>query len=75
VIAVIRGRGEPKSKKMYGPGDPLPTVYQEHFRTALYSDRIRVAGAWAKVAVLAREDEPEAMLNHALVQARRRGDL
>jgi hypothetical protein len=75
VIAVIRGRGEPKSKKMFGPGDSLPNVYTERFSTVLYSDHIRVSGASSKVAVLAREDEPEALLNHALLQARRRGDL
>lgn len=73
-IAVIRGRGEPKSKKMFGPGDPLPAIYEE-FRTALYSDHIRVPGAWSKIGVLANVNEPEVMLNHALVQARRRGDV
>jgi hypothetical protein len=75
LISVIRGKGGGKSKKMFGVGDPLPRVYAEYFRTALYSDCIRVRGAWAKVAVVAREDEPEVVLNHALVQARRRGDL
>jgi hypothetical protein len=75
LIAIIRGQGGPRSKKMFGPADPLPPVYTERFRTALYSDRIRVRGAWAKVGVLAREDEPDVMLDHALIQARRRGDL
>ena len=75
LISVIRGNGAAKSKKMFGPGDPLPRVYAENFRTSLYSERIRIRGAWAKVGVLARQDEPEAMLNHALLQARRRGDL
>jgi hypothetical protein len=75
LIAIIRGQGGPRSKKMFGRDDPLPRVYTEDFRTDLYSDRIRVRGAWAKVGVLARVDEPETMLNHALIQARRRGDL
>jgi hypothetical protein len=75
LISVIRGKGGGKSKKMFGLGDPLPRVYAENFRTALYSDRIRVRGAWAKVGVVAREDQPEVLLNHALIQARRRGDL
>ena len=26
---------------MYGPGDPLPDVYRERFKTALYSERVR----------------------------------
>jgi hypothetical protein len=75
LIAIIRGQGGLKSKKMFGPADPLPNVYTERFRTALYSDRIQVRGAWAKFGVVAREDEPQAMLDHALIQARRRGDL
>jgi hypothetical protein len=75
LIAVIRGRGGPKSKKMFGPGDSLPSVYAERFRTALISGHIRVSGVWSKIGVLAREDEPDTMLDHALVQARRRGDL
>lgn len=75
LVSVIRGLGGAKSKKMFGPGDPLPPVYAERFRTTLYSERIRVRGAWGKVAVIAREDEPDAILNHALIQARRRGDI
>ena len=74
-IAVIRGRDGAKSKKMFGPGDSLPPVYAERFETVLYSDHIRVPGSWSKIGVLAREDEPETMLNHALLQARRRGDV
>jgi hypothetical protein len=75
LIAVIRGRDGLRSKKMFSPGDSLPAVYRERFRTGLFSDRLDVRGAWAKVGVLAREDEPDVMLDHALVQARRRGDL
>jgi hypothetical protein len=74
-IAVIRGRDGAGSKKMFGPGDSLPSVYAEHFKTVVYSDQIRAPGSWAKIGVLAHEDEPETMLNHALLQARRRGDL
>ena len=36
---------------------------------------IRVPGAWGKVAVIAHEDDVATMLNHALVQARRKGSL
>ena len=57
---------------MYGPGDALPRVYEERFRTELYSDRITYPGVWNKVAVVAREDDHETMLNHALIQGRRR---
>ena len=60
---------------MFGPSDSLPSVYIDRFQTMLYSVRISVRGAWAKVAVVAAEDEPDAMLNHALLQARRRGEL
>jgi hypothetical protein len=75
VIAVIRGRGGHNSKKMYGPADPLPEVYTEHFRIGIYSDYIRVPGAWGKLAVIADEDGVTTILNHALLQARRKGSL
>ena len=73
MIAVIRGREG--GRKMYGPTDSLPDVYPAAFKTVIYSDCIRVPGSWNKVAVLAHKDDPSTMLNHALVQARRRGDL
>ena len=34
--------------------------------------RIVYPGAWNKRVVIAREDDHEAMLNHALIQSRRR---
>jgi hypothetical protein len=75
LIAVIRGRDGARSKRMFGPGDSLPPAYVSQFRTVMYSDRIRASGAWSKIAVLAREDDPDTMLNHALLQARRREDV
>jgi hypothetical protein len=71
--AVIRGNGG--GKKMYGPGEQLPDVYAQHFRTELYRDRIVYPRSWNKQAVIAREDDHTTMLNHALLQARRRGDV
>jgi hypothetical protein len=47
-------------------------VYAEHFRTQIYNERVAHQGAWNKVVVVAREDDDEAMLNHALIQSRRR---
>jgi hypothetical protein len=73
MIAVIRGRDG--SRKMYGPGDSLPDIYSAAFETVTYNDYIRAPGSWNKVAVLAHKDDYTTMLNHALVQARRRGDL
>jgi hypothetical protein len=70
LVAVIRGSDG--GRRMYGPGDVLPGVYVERFRTELYSDRIRYPGVWNKVVVVAREDDHETMLNHALIQGRRR---
>jgi hypothetical protein len=70
LVAVIRGSDG--GRRMYGAGDPLPEVYKERFRTQLYSDRVVHPGVWNKVVVVAREDEDEAMLNHALIQSRRR---
>ena len=70
LVAVIRGSDG--GRRMYGAGDALPRVYKERFRTQLYSERIVYSGVWNKVVVVAREDEDEAMLNHALIQGRRR---
>jgi hypothetical protein len=70
LVAVIRGSDG--GRRMYGAGDPLPRVYRERFRTQLYSERVVYPGVWNKVVVVAREDDDEAMLNHALIQGRRR---
>jgi hypothetical protein len=70
LVAVIRGSDG--GRRMYGAGDTLPELYKERFRTQMYSDRVVHPGVWNKVVVVAREDEDEAMLNHALIQSRRR---
>jgi hypothetical protein len=70
LVAVIRGSDG--GRRMYGDGDALPRVYEERFRTQIYSERVLYPGAWNKVVVVAREDEDETMLNHALIQGRRR---
>jgi hypothetical protein len=70
LVAVIRGSDG--GRRMYGAGDALPTVYTERFRTEIYNERITYPGAWNKVVVVAREDDDETMLNHALIQSRRR---
>jgi hypothetical protein len=73
LVAVIRGSDG--GRRMYGPGDALPEIYEEHFRTQMYDDRVDHAGVWHKVVVVAREDDHATMLNHALIQGRRRGSL
>jgi hypothetical protein len=70
LVAVIRGSDG--GRRMYGAGDALPAVYTERFRTQIYNERIMYPGAWNKLVVVAREDDDEAMLNHALIQSRRR---
>jgi hypothetical protein len=70
LVAVIRGSDG--GRRMYGVGDPLPAVYTERFRTQIYSERVVHPGAWNKMVVVAREDDDEAILNHALIQSRRR---
>jgi hypothetical protein len=57
---------------MYGAGDALPGVYTERFRTQMYSERVVYPGVWNKVVVVAREDDDATILNHALIQGRRR---
>jgi hypothetical protein len=73
LLAIIRGSDG--GKKMYGPGHSLPDVYAQHFRTEVYSGRVVYPRSWNKLAVIAHEDDYTTILNHALVQARRRGDL
>jgi hypothetical protein len=70
LVAVIRGSDG--GRRMYGAGDVLPTLYAERFRTQTYNERVVHPGAWNKLAVVAREDDPQAILNHALIQSRRR---
>jgi hypothetical protein len=70
LVAVIRGSDG--GRRMYGAGDALPAIYTERFRTEIYNERIIYPGAWNKLVVVARDDDDEAMLNHALIQSRRR---
>ena len=70
LVAVIRGSDG--GRRMYGAGDTLPVAYTERFRTQIYSERVVHPGAWNKLVVVAREDDEETILNHALIQSRRR---
>jgi hypothetical protein len=70
LLAVIRGSDG--GRRMYGAADVLPIVYAERFRTETYHDRVNHPGAWNKIAVVAREDDDQTILNHALIQSRRR---
>jgi hypothetical protein len=72
LVAVIRGSDG--GRRMYGPGDELPELY-EGLKTQMYDDRVDYAGVWHKVVVVAREDDDATMLNHALIQGRRRRSL
>jgi hypothetical protein len=70
LVAVIRGSDG--GRRMYSAGDTLPAVYAERFRTEIYKDRIDYPGAWNRLVVVVREDDHDAMLDHALIQSRRR---
>jgi hypothetical protein len=70
LVAVIRGSDG--ARRMYGAGDVLPAAYAERFRTQVYNERVVYPGVWNKVVVVAREDDYETILNHALIQSRRR---
>jgi hypothetical protein len=72
LVAVIRGSDG--GRRMYGPTEHLPPAYSQ-FRIASYRERIQAKGSWNKLAVVAAETDIDAILNHALIQARRRGDL
>jgi hypothetical protein len=73
LVAVIRGSDG--GRRMYGPGDALPEIYAERFRTEMYDDRVDYPGVWKRVVAVAREDDHATMLNHALIQGRRRGSV
>ena len=70
LVAVIRGSDG--GRRMYGIADKLPGVYTERFRTQIYNERVVHAGAWNKLVVVARDTDNAAILNHALIQSRRR---
>ncbi len=70
LVAVIRGSDG--GRRMYSAGETLPTLYRERFRSQTYNDRVVYPGAWNKIAVVAREDDDQTILNHALIQSRRR---
>jgi hypothetical protein len=70
LVAVIRGSDG--GRRMYGAGEALPPVYQERFRTQMYSERVVYPGVWNKAVVVVGEDDEATMLNHALIQGRRR---
>ncbi len=70
LIAIIRGAGGPRGQRMFNPGDPLPSYY-EGMRVETYRDRIPGTPefrGWNKLAVVARENDREAMLRHAAIQ-------
>lgn len=73
LLAIIRGSDG--GRKMYGPADTLPDVYQQNFDVQLYCDRVVYPRSWNKLAVIAHEDDHATILNHALLQARRRGNV
>jgi hypothetical protein len=70
LVAVIRGSDG--GRRMYGAADALPALYAERFRTQIYNERVVYPGAWNKTVVVVHEDDHPAMLDHALIQSRRR---
>jgi hypothetical protein len=72
-VSVIRGKNG--GRKMFGPGDNLPPAYANRFRTGMYGERVRYPKVWNKAVIIAQEDDLTTILNHALLQVRRRGDV
>jgi hypothetical protein len=60
LLAIIRGSDG--GKKMYSPGDALPDIYAQRFRTELYSDRVACPRSWNVLAVIAHEDDHATIL-------------
>jgi hypothetical protein len=73
LVAVIRGSDG--GRRMYGAGDTLPAIYEERFKTQMYAERVDYPGVWNKAVVVAGEDDYTTMLNHALIQGRRRQSM
>ena len=73
LVAVVRGSDG--GRRLYGPGDALPEAYASHFKTAMYDERVDYPGVWHKVVVVVGEDDHGTMLNHALIQGRRRHSM
>ena len=65
-VAATGGDGCTGSVTPFRP--PTPNAFERRSTTSGSSTR----AAWNKVVVVAREDEDEAILNHALIQSRRR---
>jgi hypothetical protein len=68
-VSMIRGGGQ-TGRAGFGPGEVLPPAYHG-FKTEVLGDR--VAGKWNVQAVVAKEDDVQAMLSHTALQARLRG--
>jgi len=69
-VAIVRGAGGPRGQRMFNPGDPLPSYY-DGMRVETYRDRVPGTPefrGWNKLAVVAQEDDREAMLRHAAIQ-------
>lgn len=70
VVSMIRGRDG--GRAFFGPGDALPDVYAQRFETVQFNARIQQPRAYRKMAVVTREDDVDALLDHALIRARTR---
>jgi hypothetical protein len=70
LVAVIGGVTEPGG--CAAPATHSLASTRNGFRTEMYSERIVDPGAWNKAVVVAGEDDEATMLNHALIQGRRR---
>ncbi|TWT44839.1 hypothetical protein RAS1_12570 [Phycisphaerae bacterium RAS1] len=68
VASVIKG---PDNKHIRTASD-LPPEYRG-FRTCVFGDEIVGPNAFQCIAILAREDERDAMLRHAIIRARYKG--
>lgn len=71
-IAIVKGKNG--SPKMYDPTDALPPEYGR-FRIETYRNRIDYSGSYTKQAIVARDDDIDAMLGHTLIQAQTRRGL
>lgn len=66
LLALVRGKGATK-RAFYAPGDALPPAY-DGFTVETFSDRISGPRSYNRLAVVAKDDDPAAMLDFARIQ-------
>jgi hypothetical protein len=71
LVAVIKSKG-PGGRSMFSPGDELPAAYAG-LTVDVFRHRVVGPQAYNKLALVAENEDRQAMLNHAAIQSVVRG--